>query len=153
MTNNIAQSKNKRSLQKVLESNLNTLIAANADKALVDQYLTLLSVVKRYGLEGLEDRLEGKKRRPPHEAQHKLPDNFVTMSLDELLSLVSDEMLPRKGLEQIAIDRFGVPSGSMRSFSNRRMLVDKLRSLIRNEYAHATIGNLARHDSRSDESK
>src|SRR4051794_8914279 len=117
MTGNIAQSKNKRSLQKVLESNLSALVAADADKALVDQYLALLSVLKRYGLEGIEERLKPPPKRAPREGQRKIPDNFVTMSLEELLALVSDEQLSRKGLEQIAIGRFGVPSGSMRSFS------------------------------------
>src|ERR1700733_7082789 len=107
MTSNISRSKNKSSLQKVLESNLSALIAADADQVLVDQYLALLSVLKRYGLDGLEDRLQVKKKSSPQDGQHKVPDNFVTMSLDELLTLVSDELLPRKGLEQIAIDRFG----------------------------------------------
>ncbi|MGO9304923.1 MAG: hypothetical protein ACLP3R_14730, partial [Candidatus Korobacteraceae bacterium] len=69
---------------------------------------------------------------------------------DEILKLLNNEETPRSDLEQIAIVRFSVPSGSMRSFSNKRMLVDKLRTLVENERAHETIGEVARGNSRTD---
>jgi len=53
--------------------------------------------------------------------------------------MVSNDAIARKDLEFIAIQRFGVPRGSMRSFSNRQMLVDELRTLISNERVHETI--------------
>jgi hypothetical protein len=65
-------------------------------------------------------------------------------SLDDIAKLVSDEETPRKHLECIAIQRFSVPRGSMRSFSNKRMLVDKILTLIANERTHETIGAVAR---------
>ncbi len=48
-------------------------------------------------------------------------------SLDELEKIVTDAGTARKDLEFIAIQRFSVPRGSMRRFSDKQMLVDKLR--------------------------
>lgn len=132
-------------LQKVLEGNLRALIAAQADRALIEQYSRLLSFVKKHGLDGLER----KTRKPSMSTRLDSripPKNVLELPLEELLRFVTDESVPRKQLEVVAADRFGVPRGSMRSFSNRRMLVDKLRTLIRNEQAHATIRNLAKSD-------
>jgi hypothetical protein len=150
MTEKFAQDKKKSNLERVLEANLRALIAADADKSLVQEYSVLLSCLTRFGLKGFEQGLQSKEKRAPRpDDKRHVPDDLSSMSLEELLTLVDDESVPRKSLERIASDRFGVPRGSMRSFSNRRMLVDKLRALIRNEQAHATIGNLARHNVQS----
>ena len=71
-------------------------------------------------------------------------DELRSSSLDDIERLVSNDATPRKNLEFVAIQRFSVPRGSMRSFSNRRMLVDKLRALIDNERTHEAIREVAR---------
>jgi hypothetical protein len=65
-------------------------------------------------------------------------------SLDDLDRIVGNDATPRKDLEFTAVERFSVPRGSMRSFSNRKMLVDKLRVLVDNERTHEAIGEIAR---------
>jgi hypothetical protein len=70
-------------------------------------------------------------------------------SLSEIEQLVNRVDLSRKDLEHIAIQRFSVPRGSMRSFSNRQMLLDKLHSLISNERTHETISSVARGEGKA----
>ena len=72
------------------------------------------------------------------------------MSLGDLEELVNNEGTSRADLEFVAAERFSVPRGSMRSFSNREMLIAKLRTLIGNERTHQTIGAVARGESKRD---
>jgi hypothetical protein len=69
---------------------------------------------------------------------------ITDMSASEVERVINDDTTPRKTLERIAIYRFRVPRGSMRSFSNRGMLVEKLTTLLRNEQAHRAIETVAR---------
>jgi len=75
-------------------------------------------------------------------------EDIQKASLNDLGRLVNDEAIPRRDLEHIAIQRFSVPRGSMRGFSNKQTLVEKLRSLIDNERAHETIGAVARGEAK-----
>lgn len=69
---------------------------------------------------------------------------LLTAGLDQLESLVNDETTSRRVLEALAVHRFSVPKGSMRKYSNKQLLVDKLSTLIQNERAHQTIKEIAR---------
>jgi len=66
------------------------------------------------------------------------------LSLLNLEKLILSGKLPRRELELIANERFGVPIGSMRSFSRVEYLVRKLLSLIENEKTHQTIDAAAK---------
>jgi hypothetical protein len=66
------------------------------------------------------------------------------LSLDEIEKLAADDKTPRRILEEIAIVRFHVPKGSMRSFQNMEMLREKILIRIQNERTHAAIDHLAR---------
>jgi hypothetical protein len=68
----------------------------------------------------------------------------VGAPLEELERIVADRTTPRSILESIAITRFSVPRGSMRTFMNKEMLINKLEILIENERTHLTIGAVAR---------
>lgn len=68
----------------------------------------------------------------------------ASMSRDELEKLVKSVETPRRVLEEIAIRRFGVPSGSMRSFPKISILQEKILTLIENERAHDVIGAAAK---------
>jgi hypothetical protein len=70
--------------------------------------------------------------------------DFELLSLDAIEKIVTDEKSPRGILERIAIARFHVPKGSMRSFQNMEMLREKLLIRIQNERTHQTIGEMAR---------
>lgn len=66
------------------------------------------------------------------------------LTIEESRTLVEDEGLGRKALERIAIERFAVPKGSMRSYPTIGALREKLMTLIRNDFAHHTIANVSR---------
>ena len=132
-------------LLKVLTANYNALVSARSDETVLRQYSALLRFLKSQPHDFLEGHAQKKRRT---DESLLLPgirgEELQTVPLDELERLVNDDRISRKQLERIAIDRFSVPRGSMRSFSNRQLLVEKLRSLIDNERAHQIIGVVAR---------
>lgn len=68
----------------------------------------------------------------------------VDLSLDEIEHIVEDNDVTRRELEAIAIARFHVPRGSMRSLGNIDRLRDKLRTFVQNEKTHTTITEVAK---------
>jgi hypothetical protein len=136
----------------VLKAHLQSLVSARSDETLIRQYSELLRFLRSQP-RGFLDRpvhLKGHSARPRLTSGLN-DEDLTTASLVEVERLVEDAATPRVDLEVIAMRRFGVPSGSMRSFSNKQMLLDKLRSLIRNERAHSTIGALARGEKQTSE--
>jgi hypothetical protein len=133
-------------LLKVLTAHYNALVSAGSDETVLKQYATLLRFLKSRGTHFLENPASSKHSdtyRP--RALPTISDNTLrSASLNDLEKLISDEGTSRIDLEYIAIQRFSVPRGSMRSFSNKQMLVDKLRTLVGNERTHETIGAVAR---------
>jgi len=132
-------------LLKVLSAHFHALVSARSDEIVLRQYAALLRFLRSRKPDFLQDT-SPRMRRP--DSTGPLPtlsdEELQRASLDEIEKIVSDETRARKDLEYVAIHRFGVPRGSMRSFSNRQMLIDKLRTLISNERAHETIGLVAR---------
>ena len=68
---------------------------------------------------------------------------IAAMSADDADGLVSDTTTTRQELERLATYRFSMTRGELSALSNRRMLVDKLSSLIANERTHAAIERAA----------
>lgn len=133
-------------LLRALTAHFKALVAARSDEALLTQYSALLRFLRSQP----QGFLAGHSRAKRAEASSQPPDSpdLLSVSLAELERIVDDEATPRRLLENIAVQRFSVPRGSMRSFSNRQMLVDKLRSLISNEQTHQTIGKVARGETK-----
>ena len=106
-------------LLKVLTANYNALVSARADEGILKQYSALLRFLRAQPSDFLEGFIHEKRR--PEELQ-LLPgiirEGLQTAPLNELEKLVNDDGIPRKYLERIAIERFSVPRGSMRSFWN-----------------------------------
>jgi hypothetical protein len=149
MTDGIRDDQESRVLLKVLTAHYHALAAARSDETVLKHYAALLRFLKSNYSYLLE---KGRVKRPGTElsrSSHTISeDRLRKVSLSDLDKIVSDEKTPRKDLEFIAIQRFSVPRGSMRSFSNKQMLIDKLRTLIGNERAHETIGAVARGQAR-----
>ncbi|PSH04394.1 MAG: hypothetical protein CXZ00_06090 [Acidobacteria bacterium] len=131
-------------LLKVLTAHYKALVSAGSDERVLRQYAALLRFLKS----GNAPKF---LQEPVHAKHTEMPGLFtlndralISVSLDQIDKFLSDERLTRKDLERIAIQRFSVPHGSMRSFSNRQLLVDKIRTLIDNERTHETIGEVAR---------
>ena len=135
----------------VLAAHYKALVAARSDDTVLRKYSLLLRFLKtRNGsLFKTETSAKSKIAQPRGLSNNGLSEEELTnASLDEVERLVSDPTTPRKELERIAIRRFSVPRGSMRSFSNRQMLEEKLRTLINSERTHETIGVVAREQGR-----
>lgn len=131
-------------LLSVLTAHYNGLVAARSDETVLRQYARLLRLLKSKN-GSLEELVPSTHHRETHIQSPTLSENELRKcSLDDIDKLVKDEATARKDLEYIAIQRFSVPRGSIRSFSNRQMLVDKLRTLVANERTHETIGAVAR---------
>jgi len=132
-------------LLKVLTAHFKALVSAGSDETVLKQYAALLRFLKSERGKFLESSINAKRRSVLPEHSPKITtDQLRGASLDDLDRLVNDDATARRDLEFIAIQRFSVPRGSMRSFSNKHMLVEKLRALISNERAHETIGAVAR---------
>lgn len=132
-------------LLKVLTAHFKALAAAGSDEAVLKEYGALLRFLKSRDANFLESRERAKRRTDLHQRSPKITDEQLReASLDDLDTIIRDEATARCDLEFIAIQRFSVPRGSMRSFSNKQMLIEKLRALISNERAHETIGAVAR---------
>jgi hypothetical protein len=137
-------------LVRVLSTHYEGLVTASANETMLRQYASLLRFLKsKRGANLREIFADPVVDVTPRTPAYSLTEDQISkLSLDELERLANDEATPRKDLECVAIQRFKVPRGSMRSYSNRRMLVDKLRVLISNERAHTTIDTVAREQGR-----
>jgi len=132
-------------LLKVLVAHFRALVSARSDETVLRQYSALLRFLKSGKGKFLEAPFHAEHRTDHSRPLTTLSDERLRKaSLDDIAKLVNDEATPRRDLEYIAIQRFSVPRGSIRSFSNKRMLVDKLLTLIANERTHETIGAVAR---------
>lgn len=134
-------------LIKVLGEQRRALVAAQSDEELLRQYGALIRFLRGVASQELE-RIFGEHRSPlKSETSEQLElseAEIANMPGNDVEKIINDEATPRKLLEQIAIHRFQVPRGSIRRFSNRGMLIQKLVNLLRNEQAHSAIEAVAR---------
>ena len=145
MTDEASDNKDCGALLRVLTAHYHSLVAAGSDEIILKRYAALLHFLKSGNTQFLGKSFGSKQRSDTRKILPTFSDEELRRaSLDDIDKFVSDEQTTRRDLEYIAIQRFSVPRGSMRSFSNKQMLVDKLRTLIRNERTHETIGAVAR---------
>jgi hypothetical protein len=131
-------------LLKVLTTHFHSLVSAKCDEVLLKQYSALLRFLRSRKGRSLEELFGAADRQRSRGTATVNAEQLRRMTLAELEKFVNDEATTRANLEFVAAERFSVPRGSMRSFSNRPMLVTKLRTLIANERTHQTIGAVAR---------
>ena len=144
MANGRADKKETGVLLNVLTAHYHGLVAARSDETVLRQYARLLRLLKSKNRYLEELAPSNHPRKAPIPSPNLSEEELRECSLDDIDKLVKDDATARKDLEFIAIKRFSVPRGSMRSFSNKQMLVDKLRTLIANERTHETIRTVAR---------
>ncbi len=138
-----------RSLTDDLVAQYNALVAAGSSGSLLREYSALLRFWRFNRdtvMKGLPD--QGRHSEGARVARSISDEQLRGASLSEIEGLVNREDISRRELEHIAIQRFSVPRGSMRSFSNRQMLLEKLHTLIGNERTHETISSVARGEAR-----
>lgn len=133
-------------LLKVLNAHRKSLEPAGASVAFLEFYEAFLKSLNKLSDVQIELLLKSPSQFSSAKTREPLQIPDVTaLTLDELEKLILNEETPRKILETIAIKRFHVPKGSMRSFQNMPILREKLITRIQNEKAHHTIRDVARH--------
>ena len=128
---------------RLLEIYRRSLVEAGTSKDILDAYSRILKFAKE--LPTAETAPTFKKSRAASEKSKDISseDHLLSLSLDDIERIVQNKETPRSLLEAIAIGRFDVPRGSMRSFSNMDMLRERILTRIRNERAHQTISSVA----------
>lgn len=149
MTDSNEQIANFRKVLVFLEAQRRSLSIAGAG----DEFLAAFSSVLRFLKELPKSQileLTGAKSAQTKNRQARLVGDFqmTSLSLDEIERIATDIKTPRKILEEIAVSRFHVPKGSMRSFQNIEMLREKILIRIQNERTHKVIGEIARQNRR-----
>jgi hypothetical protein len=139
-----------RRLLKVLDAQRRVLVESRCDEELVRGYSALLkylvSLPKKEAMQIFcpTRKAHGDGRR----LQLSQLSSVINMSLDDVENYVKDASAPRKLLEQIAVERFNFPRGSLRSLQNLVILREKIMTMVRNERAHRTISSLAERTGR-----
>lgn len=134
-----------RAITKLLDTQRRILIDAHADPDIV----RVLGALTRH-LFNLPDaqalRIINGSRHGSLSAARRLSDapKMAALSLKEVESLTENPKTPRTILESIAVGRFQVPRGSLRSLGNIDQLREKIQTMARNEEAHATIAEVAK---------
>lgn len=82
--------------------------------------------------------------KPSHVDPLLQPKRVITLTPQAVERIVAQEGTSRKQLEAIAVNRFEIPKGSLRSWSTIDQLREKILTMARNERAHQTIARLAR---------
>jgi hypothetical protein len=116
------------------------LIEGGANPEVVRAYSAVIRRVARFS----DADLASGDRKSSAKTRALDPKTLARLSLDEIQRLIDDDSTPRSTLEAIAIGRFDVPKGSMRSFSNIEQLRGKILTSIQNERTHEAIRSLAR---------
>jgi hypothetical protein len=110
---------------------------------LLNGYLIELKKMPLSKVSSLLRRRNYSSKNDKSDVQINMLPAIEQLSLEDVARFVSKDGLSRKVLEDVAIRYFHVPKGSMRSFRNIEALKKKLATLIENERARLTIGNIA----------
>lgn len=124
---------------RVMESQRRIMIDSGADEDLIRLYAAVVRRVARFDASDIRTLYGTKSSR---QTAQPLPP-IMDLSLDEIERLNADKSTPRRTLEAIAVHRFDVPRGSMRSFSNVDLLRAKIQTRIDNERTHGAIRSMA----------
>jgi hypothetical protein len=150
MTNSDEQTlKDFRKLLALLEIQRRTLTVAGSSNEIIKSYSQTLAFLKRLSrVQILELHGAAPVSRKPRAPSLVTDFQPLSLSLSEIEDIARNEKTPRKVLEEIAVTRFHVPKGSLRSFQNIEMLREKIIIRIQNERTHKTIDEVARQSGR-----
>jgi hypothetical protein len=127
---------------KLLDLHKKQLTAADCSQETIEMYTLVLRHLNRLSEADFVRTVPTKKTN--RHTTTITPEEINSLTLDQIESFASDLETPRKVLEEIAVIRFNVPRGSLRSFSNLRMLREKISTRVQNERTHETISSVAR---------
>jgi hypothetical protein len=127
---------------RLIEAQRKILIDAGGQSEVLDAYAHIVRHLNRIPAKEIA-KVMGVKAEVRETVPQIPPEVARRMSHSELQVLISNPTTTRKLLESIAVYRFGVPKGSMRSFGNIATLKEKLKTLMDNERSHEIISSIA----------
>lgn len=129
-----------RTALKVLHSMKRSLVVAGATEAVLIDLSAILSYLDSLPVSDAESILLEREIVASPKKNRPQDLTFVRGLSDSAIeAIISSSDVSRKLLEEIAVERFHVPRGSVRSFKRIEDLREKISTLIRNARAHQTI--------------
>lgn len=132
----------------LLERNLRYLESVGLSPSTAKAYRRTITFLKRRTDSEIASIVRGPKRGASMAASRTGPDmsdeEIVALSGAQIEVLLSSGRVSRRFLERLASLRFGVSVGGLSTLRNRDALVDKLRTLLRNESTHDAISRTVR---------
>lgn len=133
-----------RAVVKIIDGQRRLLIEAGADSEVIYSFDALLRYLHRLPESQIDRIMNGGRPSGDDRAKRDKIEAASQLSLSYVEEAVNNSEVTRSDLEAIAIGRFQVPKGSMRSLGNMDNLREKIRTLVQNERAHTTITEVAR---------
>ncbi|KAA0573654.1 hypothetical protein [Azospirillum sp. Sh1] len=136
---------NFRAVVRMLDLQRKILAEAHADQGLRDTFSMLIQHLNGMSEAQILRVVGGRQYRDAVKfSKADAISKAATMTLDVIEQVLADEKATRVQLEAIAVGRFQVPSGSLRSLRNIELLRNKIQTLVQNERAHEAISSVAR---------
>ncbi|MGN7124228.1 hypothetical protein [Methylorubrum thiocyanatum] len=129
----------------VIDSQRKILSDSKSDEMLVRDLSAIVRYLNSMSISQASHILE-KAHRRGHDQKKNQAEDFTqayNLNLDDIQSIIDSENVTRGELESIAVGRFQVPKGSLRSIGNMEQLKMKVSTLVQNERSHQTISKLA----------
>jgi hypothetical protein len=125
---------------KILETERKLLESAQSSREILNIYTAILKHLRQLSPEEVHKLSSQPRIKAQRDQVAPIFDlHMAELALSDVERIVESENSSRKVLEAVAIERFRVPKGSMRSFPTVQSLKEKIRTLARNERAHQTI--------------
>lgn len=130
---------------RIISSQREQLRHADAPQSIIDALEKIVSHLNRLPPHAV-NRLIGNagQKSPKQERLEQQIERAKSLSIKEVERIIERSEISRLELEAIAIGRFEVPKGSMRSFTNIDLLREKLQTFVQNEKSHIAISRLAK---------
>lgn len=121
----------------IIEGQIRALTASGASPSVIKALKSIVQNAKKDLGETPKHRKEAYE-----EKKENITKNYYDASLSEIERIINENP-SRMDLESIAIQRFNVPKGSIRSLGGKEGIIRAITSFIRNQKAHTTISDLA----------
>lgn len=125
-------------LTALLQVQERALRLSGADPVLLSAFERLITHVKSDGPSFLSPVEEPAKRIAPDMSESEMK-GLTSGDVEQLLTIDQSRAM----LEALANARFGMPKGSMRQWPSKPDLIEKMRTMLRNERVHRTIKEVA----------
>lgn len=130
---------------RLMDAQRRVLQDAKADPELLRAFEAILRYLHRLPPAQLErllghPRSASKTREQRESEAHQVAD----IALSDVEKILKRETTTRSELEAIAVGRFSVPRGSLRSIGNAEQLKELIVSFVNNEKTHQSISEVAR---------